>query len=90
MMTERNLCVIYGEWHIPRRTVTTFGEDTRSSIVSHVEFLHFAANLSILSVVFMIIISLMTTPRPERKVRITFPRSGRRHSILFGINIVLY
>jgi len=63
------------------------GEDTRPSIVSHVDFLHFAAILSILSAVFMIIISLMTTPRPERKVRITFPRSGRRHSILFGIKI---
>ena len=43
-------------------------EDRRPTITKHVDFLHFAAILAILSAVFMVVISLMTKPRPERKV----------------------
>ena len=43
-------------------------EDMRPSITKYVDFLHFAAILSIISAVLMVAISLMTTPRPDRKV----------------------
>jgi hypothetical protein len=42
-------------------------EDMRPSITKYVDFLHFAAILSIISAVLMVAISLMTTPRPDRK-----------------------
>jgi len=43
-------------------------EDSRLSIVTKVDFLHFAAILSVFSVIVMVIISLCTKPRPPRKV----------------------
>lgn len=48
-------------------------EDTRPAITKHVDFLHFAAILAVISTILMVVISLMTTPRPERKLhRVTW------------------
>ena len=46
-------------------------EDSRLSIVKKVDFLHFAAILSVFSVIVMVIISLCTKPRPPQKVFIS-------------------
>ncbi|CAC5400638.1 SLC5A11 [Mytilus coruscus] len=43
-------------------------QDTRPSIISKVDFLHFAAILSVLCCISMVVISLFTRPRPPRKV----------------------
>ncbi|XP_033742205.1 sodium/glucose cotransporter 4-like [Pecten maximus] len=47
--------------------------DTRPFIVRKVNFLHFATILAVISTIVMIVISLLTEPRPERKLRrVTF------------------
>ena len=43
-------------------------EDNRPSVIKHMDFLHFAALLTVLSTILMVAISLLTEPRPERKV----------------------
>ena len=42
--------------------------DTRPAIVKDIDFLHFAAILAIFSTIAMVVISLLTQPRPDRKV----------------------
>ncbi|VDH92467.1 solute carrier family 5 (sodium/glucose cotransporter), member 9 [Mytilus galloprovincialis] len=44
-------------------------EDTRPSIISKVDFTHFAAILAVLCCISMVVISLFTRPRPPRKLR---------------------
>lgn len=44
--------------------------DNRPSIVKDVDFLHFAAILAIFSFIAMAVISMLTSPRPERKVKV--------------------
>lgn len=45
--------------------------DKRPSILSKVDFLHFAAILGLFTTVAMVIISLLTDPRPPQKVNNT-------------------
>ena len=45
--------------------------DKRPSILSKVDFLHFAAILGLVTTIAMVIISLFTDPRPPQKVTIT-------------------
>ncbi|CAC5379888.1 SLC5A9 [Mytilus coruscus] len=48
-------------------------ENTRLSILKHVDFLHFASILTVLSTIFMVVISLLSEPRPDRKLhRVTW------------------
>lgn len=42
--------------------------DTRPEIISKVDFLHFAIILALISTIVMVVISLFTQPRPEKKV----------------------
>lgn len=47
--------------------------DTRPDIVSKVDFLHFATILGVIAIIVMVVISFLTEPRPERKLRrVTF------------------
>lgn len=47
--------------------------DNRPDIVSKVNFLHFATLLAVIATIVMVLISLCTEPRPERKLRrVTF------------------
>jgi len=43
-------------------------KDERPDVVSKVDFLHFATILAVISTITMVVISLLTEPRPERKV----------------------
>uniref|UniRef100_A0A8W8LAM0 Sodium/glucose cotransporter 4 n=1 Tax=Magallana gigas TaxID=29159 RepID=A0A8W8LAM0_MAGGI len=42
--------------------------DTRPEIISKVDFLHFAIILALISTIVMVVISLFTQPRPEKKL----------------------
>ena len=46
--------------------------DTRPDIIKDIDFLHFAAILAIFSTIAMVVISMFTQPRPERKVSFLF------------------
>lgn len=45
--------------------------DPRPEIISKVDFLHFATLLALFSTIAMVVISLFTQPRPEKKVYVT-------------------
>ena len=43
--------------------------DNRFSIIAQVHYLHFAAILAVITSIIITIVSLMTKPRPQNKVR---------------------